>query len=141
MVSVPQGAGNQSGAPGYSPDEIAVVIGVNNTVTWTNNDNVHHTVTSASGNGSLNSGDMAPGATYTFTFSFPGTYDYHCVYHSWMTGSVVVKESAIPSPEFPGISPIIVLLVAIVAAALMVRLRPRTPRINTPTLPGGAGGN
>jgi plastocyanin len=92
-VSIPKGAGDgPQAAPGYAPDKITVVIGVNNTVTWTNNDPIHHTVTSAPGNGSLNSGDMAQGATYTYTFTTPGTYDYVCVYHAWMTGTVVVKS-------------------------------------------------
>ncbi len=94
-VSIPNGAGDgPQAAPGYTPDKITVVIGVNNTVTWTNNDPIHHTVTSVSGNGSLNSGDMAQGATYSYTFTKPGTYNYYCVYHVWMTGTVVVEAAA-----------------------------------------------
>jgi len=93
-VSIPTGAGNPSGAPGYAPDKITVVIGVNNTVTFVNNDgSVHHTVTSTSvpsGAASFNSGDMAGGATFTYTFTVPGTYQYDCVYHPWMTGTVTV---------------------------------------------------
>jgi plastocyanin len=90
MISITSGAGLPNGAPGYSPDAITLVIGVNNTVTWINNDSSHHTVTSISGNGSISSGDMAPGAKYTFTFTTPGTYQYFCVYHSWMTGTITV---------------------------------------------------
>ena len=89
-VSIPSGAGSPNGAPGYAPDSITVVIGTNNTVIWTNNDNTHHTVTATAGNGTMNSGDMAPGATFNFTFTAPGTYDYICSYHSWMKGTVVV---------------------------------------------------
>ena len=93
-VSIPSGAGSPNGAPGYSPDKITVVVGVNNTVTWTNNDgSTHHTVTSSSvpqGASSFNSGDLAGGATFTYTFTTPGTYQYLCSYHSWMTGTVVV---------------------------------------------------
>ena len=92
---MPKGAGNPSGAPGYAPDKIVVVIGVNNTVTFTNNDTVHHTVTSSSvpkGASQFNSGDMGPGATWTYTFTVPGTYDYFCIYHSWMTGTVTVVQ-------------------------------------------------
>src|ERR1700691_1628896 len=36
QVSMPNGAGNPSGAPGYAPDNITVIIGINNTVNWTN---------------------------------------------------------------------------------------------------------
>jgi plastocyanin len=98
-VSIPSGAGNPSNPPGYAPDTITVVMGVNNTVTWTNDDTAgagtHHTVTSTSvpsGASSFNSGDMAPGAKYTYTFTAPGTYQYDCEYHSWMVGTVVVKS-------------------------------------------------
>lgn len=91
LVKIPSGAGaGPQGAPGYSPDKITVVIGVNNTVTWNNTDTSPDTVTSVSGNGSLNSGNMPTGATYVYTFMTPGTYNYICVYHSWMTGTVVV---------------------------------------------------
>jgi plastocyanin len=97
-VEIPSGAGNPSGAPGYAPDTVTVVMGVNNTVVWTNDDTAgvgtHHTVTSTSvpaGASSFNSGDVAPGATFTYTFTAPGTYQYDCVYHSWMLGTVIVK--------------------------------------------------
>jgi len=91
-VSMPNGAGNPNGAPGYAPDNLTLVIGVNNTVTWTNNDSAHHTVTStkAPAGASFDSGDMAPGATFSFTFTVPGTYQYDCVYHFWMTGTITV---------------------------------------------------
>src|ERR1700730_9637570 len=41
MVSETVGSGSQSGAPGYAPDVINVVVGVNNTITLTNNDLGH----------------------------------------------------------------------------------------------------
>jgi plastocyanin len=91
-ISIPSGAVNPSNAPGYAPDKITLVIGVNSTVTWTNNDSAHHTVTSVSGNGSISSGDMAPGAKFTFAFTAPGTYQYYCVYHAWMTGTITVVK-------------------------------------------------
>lgn len=92
-VSIPSGAGNPSGAPGYSPDVLNVTTGT--TVVWTNDDSVHHTVTSVTGNGTINSPDMPPGATFSFTFNTPGTYDYICTYHSWMKGTVVVTGSPV----------------------------------------------
>ena len=90
-VSIIPGAGSY--ATGYDPDNITVVIGVNNTVMWTNNDNEAHTVTAS--DGSFNSGNMNPGATFTYTFTTPGTYTYICTYHPWMRGYVVV----IPPPS------------------------------------------
>jgi plastocyanin len=92
-VSIPSGSSNPSNPPGYAPDKITLVVGVNNTVTWTNGDTAAHTVTSVavpSGATSFDSGNMDPGATFTYTFTSPGTYTYHCSYHSWMTGSVTV---------------------------------------------------
>lgn len=92
-ITIPKGSGSgPSGAPGYAPDKVTVVIGVNNTVTWTNDDIVAHTVTSVSGNGTVSSGNLAPNATFTYTFSSAGTYDYYCEYHSWMSGTIVVKS-------------------------------------------------
>jgi plastocyanin len=90
------GAGNPTtGAPGYAPDNIVVVIGTNNTVVFTNNDVVAHTVTSKSvpqGASNFNSGEMLSGATYTYTFTVPGTYQYYCIYHAWMVGTVTVVQ-------------------------------------------------
>jgi len=86
-----KGASNPANAPGFAPDTVTVVMGVNNTVTWTNNDVAAHTVTSVAGNGTISSSNMNPNATFTYTFTAPGTYHYYCLYHSWMTGTVVVK--------------------------------------------------
>lgn len=94
-VSIYDGASNVSDPPGYAPDNITVVIGVNNTVTWENDDPAAHTVTSTAAppGESFNSGNMAPGTEFTHTFAEAGTYQYHCQYHGWMTGMVVVKAS------------------------------------------------
>lgn len=88
-VSIAAGAGSDPSNKGYSPNTAMVVIGRNNTVTWVNDDNSPHTVTSDSA--SFSSGNLAPGDTFSFTFTTPGTYTYHCVYHPWMTGTVIVK--------------------------------------------------
>jgi plastocyanin len=95
-VSIYNGSANSANPPGYTPDSITLVVGVNNTVTWTNNDSVHHTVTSTSApsGGDFNSGNMQPGAVCTHTFTVPGTYQYDCTYHAWMVGTIVVKASA-----------------------------------------------
>ena len=95
LIAMPKGAGLPNGAPGYAPDNITIVIGVNNTVAFINNDTVHHTVTSGTipqGATSFDSGDMAPGASFVYTFTVPGTYTYICIYHSWMTGTITVVK-------------------------------------------------
>ncbi|MDG6985323.1 MAG: cupredoxin domain-containing protein [Nitrososphaerota archaeon] len=73
---------------GFSPGNLTVVIGVNNTVTWTNNDITIHTVTA--NNGAFNSGYLNTGQTFTYTFTSPGVYEYHCQIHPWMVGYVTV---------------------------------------------------
>ena len=92
-VSEYGGAASSSNAPGYRPDDITLVIGINDTVTWTNDDSSAHTVTSTSAApcASFDSGNMNSRAAYTHTFTVPGTYQYDCKYHAWMTGAIVVK--------------------------------------------------
>jgi plastocyanin len=72
----------------YSPQRITVKLGVNSTVTWESRSISYDTVTSRSGD--FDSGPIPPGGTYSYTFAAPGTYDYYCAYHPWMTGQVVV---------------------------------------------------
>jgi len=72
----------------FSPANITVKKG--STVTWTNNDGFTHTVTGD--NGGPDSGDLASGKTYQFTFDTVGTFSYHCSIHSNMTGTVTVTE-------------------------------------------------
>ncbi len=75
----------------YSPPTLKVVLGANATVTWVSRSISYDTVTDRSG--AFDSGPIAPGGTFTYTFTAPGNYDYYCVYHPWMTGTVVVYAS------------------------------------------------
>ena len=90
-VIMPVGVGSNT-ALDYSPSRIVVVIGVNNTVTFTNKDSVTHTVTAT--DGSFNSGDIKSGQSWTYTFSSPGNFTFYCIYHNWMRGTVVVESAA-----------------------------------------------
>lgn len=71
----------------YDPTPLTVNVG--DTVTWTNNDSTAHTVTSS--DGSIQSGTLQPGQSFSFTFTTPGTFDYHCEFHANMSGQVVVQ--------------------------------------------------
>jgi plastocyanin len=133
MVTIPSGSGAAaSAAPGYSPDKITVVIGVNNTVTWTNGDTVDHTVTSSSvpnGASTFDSGSLAPNAVFMQTFTIAGTYQYHCNIHSWMSGTIVVEAASTSTtthttPEFPA-AYLAVILFAVIAAVIVVAARLR----------------
>jgi plastocyanin len=87
-VVMPQGVG-ASNTLNFTPKTMVVVIGVNNTVTWTNMDVTKHTVHAQ--DNSFSSGDILPGQSFTHTFRTPGNYSYYCDYHSWMRGLVIVK--------------------------------------------------
>ena len=54
----------------FTPAEIAVAPGT--TVTWTNEDDIPHTV--AASNGAFRSRAMDTDQQYSFTFTTPGTY-------------------------------------------------------------------
>lgn len=82
------GAGNAVSIENLSFNPTTVEVKVGDTVTWTNNDGVSHTVTGDSG---LDSGTLAAGATYSKTFDAAGTYEYGCSIHPDMKGTVVVK--------------------------------------------------
>jgi amicyanin len=90
---------NQSGASSssaatiqnfaFSPTPLTVKVGT--TVTWTNKDNVDHTVTTTSGPVMFDSKNIASGQTFSYTFTQAGTYNYICTIHPFMTGQVVVQ--------------------------------------------------
>ena len=58
-------------------------------VTWTNKDISVHTITS--NDDLFDSGMMMPGDTFEQTFEDVGLYEYYCMLHPWMTGTVVIK--------------------------------------------------
>lgn len=69
---------------GFVPTTLTIKKGA--TVTWTNSDIVTHNVSGAA----FNSGDIAPGKTYTRTFSTVGSFDYKCTIHPVMQGTINV---------------------------------------------------
>jgi plastocyanin len=71
----------------FVPDTAEVPIGT--TVTWVNEDNAPHTVTSVSG--SFDSGSISPGKTYSYKFNQAGTFEYSCTNHPSMPhGKIIV---------------------------------------------------
>jgi plastocyanin len=71
----------------FSNTSLSVAAGT--TVTWTNNDGTAHTVTAD--DGSFDSGNIAPGNSFTHTFNGMGTVNYHCTIHPMMRAAVIVK--------------------------------------------------
>jgi plastocyanin len=83
----------------FEPQTISVQPGT--TVRWTNAGTHNHTVTAQ--NQSWDSGDIAPGATYSATFQRPGTYHFYCRHHDGMQGSIVVgRGDSARSPAAQG---------------------------------------
>ena len=74
----------------FYPQRITVKAGT--TVTWTNEDDVPHTV--ASSGKLFKSKALDTADKFSFTFTTPGTYDYFCSVHPHMTGAVVVEAAS-----------------------------------------------
>lgn len=73
----------------FIPDFITIKKG--DSVTWTNSDNVVHTVKSVTGE--IDSGIIAPGKEYKYEFNISGPYEYYCSVHSTMPhGKITVAE-------------------------------------------------
>ena len=73
----------------FGPQTLTVKAGT--TVTWTNKDDIPHTV--AAVNKEFRSKALDTDDAYTFTFTTPGTYAYFCSLHPHMTGTIVVEAA------------------------------------------------
>jgi nitrite reductase (NO-forming) len=72
----------------YSVNTLTVSVGT--TVTWTNDDEGQmHTVTAV--DGSFDSGFLETGATFSYTFTEVGEFEYFCTPHPWMRAKVIVE--------------------------------------------------
>ncbi|HUO38992.1 MAG TPA: cupredoxin family copper-binding protein [Mycobacterium sp.] len=83
-------SGNAVFIVNFKFDPATLTVPVGTTVTWTNQDEEPHTVVAK--DGSFHSPGLDTHATYSFTFNNPGTYDYGCSIHPFMTGTVVVTK-------------------------------------------------
>jgi plastocyanin len=70
----------------FGPQTLKVAIGT--TVTWTNRDDIPHTVVST--DGSFKSKVRDTDETFSYKFEKAGTYPYFCSLHPKMTGQIVV---------------------------------------------------
>ena len=95
VISLPEG----SGVPGcektdecFIPFNVSVSAG--DEVTWSNDDNAAHTVTSGIPGGSdgiFDSGMLMSGNTFSVILDESGEYPYYCMVHPWMTGNISVN--------------------------------------------------
>jgi amicyanin len=72
----------------FGPTEVKVAVGT--TVTWTNRDDIPHTVVSTDKT-TFKSKVLDTDQSFSFTFTKAGTYEYFCSIHPHMTGRVVVQ--------------------------------------------------
>lgn len=73
-----------------NPANITVIIGVNNTVTWENLDTVTQTL---NGPNTFSTQTIAPGQSFSYTFSSVGTFSYSSPTFSFEKGTVTVVQS------------------------------------------------
>jgi plastocyanin len=71
----------------FNPATIQAKVGQN--ITWTNQDSTPHTVTLD--DKSVDSGNIATGATFSHAFTQAGSYPYHCEIHKQMVGTITVS--------------------------------------------------
>lgn len=76
----------------FVPADITIKAGT--TVTWVNQDSFAHTVVSGTRDNPTTlfaSGDIQAGQIFSYTFTTPGVYPYHCTPHQGMDGQVTVE--------------------------------------------------
>ena len=73
----------------FSFGPAALTVPVGTTVTWTNRDDIPHTVVST--DGAFKSKVLDTDDKFSFTFPKAGTYPYFCSIHPKMTAKVIVQ--------------------------------------------------
>ena len=95
-VNIPTGSsilGCEETMKCFIPSSVTVAVG--GTVTWFNGDTAAHTVTSGTTtdgpDGIFDSSLFLADTSFSHTFEEEGAYDYFCMVHPWMTGTVKVS--------------------------------------------------
>jgi plastocyanin len=98
-VSIIQGAVAQ-GPKGFAPNPLVTTVAAGKRVVWTNGDYTDNGYGSVSGGtahhlisneGLFDSGNVNPQRSFTFDFPGAGTYQYHCLVHPGMTGTITIN--------------------------------------------------
>ena len=75
----------------FSFGPVTLTVPVGTTVTWTNRDDIPHTIVSTDDPKAFKSKVLDTDEEFSFTFSKAGTYPYFCSIHPKMTGKVIVQ--------------------------------------------------
>jgi plastocyanin len=89
VAAAPAAAGVEVKIDNFSFTPAALTVAAGTQVTWTNRDDIPHTV--VSDDKAIKSKTLDTDEKFTFTFTKPGTYSYFCSLHPKMKGTVVVQ--------------------------------------------------
>lgn len=87
-VVIPWGSATMPNERNFIPSSITVSLGINNTVTWTNVDEVSHSITSD--DALFQSPMIKPNQSWSYVFDKIGNYGYRGVPNPWLKGIVNV---------------------------------------------------
>ncbi len=85
----PSGTSNEIKIDNFSFTPTTVTVAAGTTVTWTNSDDVPHTI--VSDDKIFKSKVLDTNEKFSYTFTKPGTYAYFCSVHPKMTAKIVVQ--------------------------------------------------
>jgi nitrite reductase (NO-forming) len=88
QIKILKGSWDNKQKDNYSPKQITTKVG--STITWTNEDNLPHTITSDK-TGLFDSSIVSANQQWKHTFDKIGIYEYHCTLHPWMEGNIIVR--------------------------------------------------
>jgi len=101
-----------SASPGCEPNcfvPSTVTIEVGDTVTWDNTDTAAHTATAGTPvdgpSGVFDSSLIMAGGSYSYTADTEGTFDYFCMVHPWMRGTLIVEDGSTSSTPADTVPP------------------------------------
>jgi len=102
-VTVTNAPGSET--PGCEPDcfiPSTATVEVGAIVTWDNTDTAAHTATAGTAadgpSGVFDSSLIMAGASFSYTFDTAGSYDYFCMVHPWMTGTIILEDGTSSTP-------------------------------------------
>lgn len=76
---------------GFSFKPATLTVTAGQSVRFVNRDQEAHTVTAS--NNSFDSAGLDSGASWSHTFTRPGTYTYFCELHPYMKGTIIVRAA------------------------------------------------
>jgi plastocyanin len=89
VPAAPPAAGAEVKIDNFSFTPATVTVAVGTEVTWTNRDDIPHTV--VTDDKTVKSKVLDTDEKFAYTFTKPGTYSYFCSIHPKMKGTIVVQ--------------------------------------------------